>query len=89
MVLRPGPERGQERGDVRLRHVLDRLRAGSREEVDLAPEISLVGLQRVGREAALDREVIEVDPDGTRDLAQPSTSASDDVGRPWASPTGG
>ena len=89
--LAPLAQAHQERGHRRLGdrvQVVDALRG---EELVVAAEVATVGAQRVGREAALDREVVEVGADGAAQRhprAHPRTLSSPTDSMPTAAPTG-
>jgi hypothetical protein len=85
------PQRGQEPGDVGLGDLVDAITTQSTQILGIAPQVTAVGAQRVGRQATLDPEVVEVAADGARNyrrVTQPSTSSRVTSSRPCASATG-
>ena len=85
---------GQVVGDILGRHQLNLDPATLRESSRVPLQVTLVGLQRVRGQAALDGQVVEIAADRGRDrggggTGQLSTSASGVAGRPSASATGG
>ncbi len=92
-------QRGEEVGDVGLAHGGQVVDAAGREPVDVAAQVAPVGQQGVGRQPALDREVVEVGVDDPRRgqarvgrghgrRGQTRTSSSGAVVSPCASATG-
>jgi hypothetical protein len=96
---------GEEVGDRRFADVTEVVEAAADEVFGVAPQVAPVGQQRVGRQAALDGEVVEVGPNDLRwrtpyaaggpdrggrlDRGQDRASASGVTGRSCASATGG
>jgi hypothetical protein len=90
VLVVPFPEPGQEGGDILLRDVGQVGEPGRRELVEVAAQVPAVRRQRVGGEAALDGQVVQVrrDGPGRGRGAQPSASASEVSGIACASATG-
>ena len=89
------PQRGEEAGDLRLGHVAEPVHRA--EVLQVAPQVPPVRSERVGRNAALDREVRQVVIDhhpGRIPTVHCGLSQSDSAcstltqGRPCASATG-
>ena len=79
---------GQEVGDILRADLLDLALPGGSQGGRVPLQVTAVCLQRVFRQPALYRQVIEIPPDGSGERGQLSTSASATLGRPCASATG-
>ena len=97
MVLVPGTQRGQEPGDVGLRDLAQGADAGRGQVPNIAAQVAAVGRDRVRREPALDRQVVQVAGDDPLEVTrrriegsrQDSTSSSATAVIPCASATSG
>ncbi|MCU1668481.1 MAG: hypothetical protein JWP40_1408 [Blastococcus sp.] len=105
MVVVPLPEGAEETGDVGLGDLAQAAQTRTGEVLGVPAQVAAVGGDRVGRQAAFDREMVEVPGDDAFDgrpapgcggrrlilgeAGQCSTSASGTTGMPWAWATSG
>jgi hypothetical protein len=96
MVVVPLPERGEETGHVGPGDLPEPAHPGGREVLGVAAQVTAVGGDRVGRQAALDGQVVQVAGDdpldggpGAQRGGQVRTSSSAVTDMPWASATSG